>query len=387
MRLSWIVAIAMLTGCPGTTPVPTSDPNDRDGDGVRAAQDCNDGDADIYPGADDTVGDDVDNNCDGVDGVDDDEDGYASEASGGEDCDDTNVAINPDGTDVGWNEVDEDCSGSDRHDWSRLGTGDRVTCGQKSTGEFVCWGKDEFGEVSEAPTGGTIESISGAAGYLCAIVDGEVTCWGDDSNGLVSGAPEGTNFAAVSAGDLNACAITTLGEATCWGDDEFGQVSGVPVAELNDIDVGNTHICAVFDIGGPLNATCWGNTGDPEFPAAEDRGPPPTGPFRQLAAGANHTCGILVDGTLKCWGNNTFGQSFPTNRKGPFTDLAAKSDFGCALVASRIECWGRNTSGRVEAPEFTAINVETGYTHACALNGQGNMFCWGDNNDGQGDIP
>ncbi len=397
MRLSWLALMGFLVGCPGTpTPVPTGNVDDRDGDGFRQAVDCNDGDASIHPDAEDTVGDGVDNNCDGVDGFDGDGDGFASEESGGDDCDDANAEINPDGVDYGWNDVDEDCDGADRHDWQVLGAGYDVTCGQKSTGEFLCWGTDQHGEVSGAPTGGEIRSVSGSDGYLCAIVDGAVVCWGDDSRGMVSGAPSGTNFSAVSTGNTVACALTLLGEAICWStdqdedgvpDDPYGQVAQVPVAELNDIDVGNTHVCGVFDIGGPYNASCWGDVGDPLNPTAEDKGPPPTGPFRQFAAGDNHTCGILTDGTLKCWGQNTYGQASPVDRKGPYTDLAARSDYACGIVAARIQCWGRNVAGRVEAPTYTAITVKTGFDHACALNAQGTMFCWGDNTAGQLDIP
>ncbi len=59
--------------------------SDEDGDGYTVAEgDCDDGNAAINPAATDLVGDDIDQNCDGVDGTDDDQDGFASEASGGD---------------------------------------------------------------------------------------------------------------------------------------------------------------------------------------------------------------------------------------------------------------------------------------------------------------
>lgn len=385
MRLTLLFAITTLAGCPSGIPTDTGvDPNDRDGDGTPTLQDCDDNNPDVYPGADDSVGDSVDNNCDGVDGVDEDGDTFASTESGGPDCDDANSAINPDGTEVGWNDVDEDCLAGDRHDWTLVATGQFVTCGVKSTGDFVCWGDDTHGEVSSAPTGTGVTYVDGAEGYLCAIQDGAVVCWGDDENGLVSGAPEGSNFVKVTTGNTGACALTNLGVAECWGDDEFGQVTSVPVAELDDVSVGLNHTCGVFDIGGPLNVTCWG---DPIID--EDDGEViPNGPFRTVVTGTNHACGILDDSTLKCWGQPTFGQTSPVNRTGPYTDLAAHGDTNCGILsASEITCWGRNNFGQLDAPDQSAIQVDVGYSHGCAINGQGIMFCWGDNLSGQGDIP
>jgi len=48
--------------------------------------------------------------------------------------------------------------------------------------------------------------------------------------------------------------------------------------------------------------------------AAENAAPPGPAAFAQfesLSAGYRHTCGIRSDGSLVCWGDNTYGQSGP----------------------------------------------------------------------------
>jgi len=382
MRLTALISLSLLAGCPGKDLVIDTDVNrlDRDDDGFNESQDCDDSDPEINPEAEDTVGDEVDNNCDGVDGVDEDGDGFASEASGGEDCDDDTRGINPDVADIPWNDVDEDCNGADMHAYGTIGVGDRVSCAIRTTAELDCWGADTAGEVSDRPTTTGWTVLGGGLRYMCGIREGSIECWGDDEFGIVSDVPAGTNWEQLSAGVRHACAINNLGAAACWGDDEFLQVSMVPAQEMVQIAPGDRHTCGAVESGNGI-PVCWG---DDSF----DQAVPDLGTYLQLDSGDDHTCGILQDRTLKCWGRDNFGQNNPANRKGPYTDISAAGDSACGILsATTLECWGANNFGQIAPPDFTALDVEMGPTHGCALNGAGIVFCWGDNGDGQTDVP
>jgi alpha-tubulin suppressor-like RCC1 family protein len=80
--------------------------------------------------------------------------------------------------------------------------------------------------------------------------------------------------------------------------------------------------------------------------------------------GSGHTCALLRDGTVKCWGANTYGQlgraswknsSAPAsvlNVSGAW-QLAVGMNHACVLITSDsldakdIQCWGLNTDGQL----------------------------------------
>jgi hypothetical protein len=79
--------------------------------------DCNDGDSGINPDATEIPGDKVDQDCNpDNDTIDNDNDGYISEAAGGDDCNDDDAGINPGEDELPYNRIDEDCNGSDLTD-------------------------------------------------------------------------------------------------------------------------------------------------------------------------------------------------------------------------------------------------------------------------------
>jgi alpha-tubulin suppressor-like RCC1 family protein len=49
---------------------------------------------------------------------------------------------------------------------------------------------------------------------------------------------------------------------------------------------------------------CWGRKPESEASSL-------AGAFAALSAGGGHTCGVKIDGTIVCWGDNSYGQATP----------------------------------------------------------------------------
>lgn len=132
------------------------------------------------------------------------------------------------------------------------------------------------------------------------------------------------------------------------------------------------------------------------------------GYVKALSAGDGHTCAILGDGTMRCWGANDRGQlgdgSFedrlqPVEVSGAAyaKDVSCGAAHTCAVAADGlVACWGRGDSGQLGHGDFddqnvwTTIeaielvtNVAAGGAHSCARVGDGTVACWGANDAGQ----
>ena len=78
---------------------------------------------------------------------------------------------------------------------------------------------------------------------------------------------------------------------------------------------------------------CAGVTSDPGGAS------PPGGLFTSVSAGARHSCGLLSNGSVECWGNNDDGQASPPT--GSFTSVSVGARHSCGLLShGSIECWG-----------------------------------------------
>lgn len=142
--------------------------------------------------------------------------------------------------------------------------------------------------------------------------------------------------------------------------------------------------------------------------------------FRQLSAGANHTCGVTSDNRAYCWGYNYFGQLGNGSNTGPelcfaqfnvpcstrpvavtgglrFFQVGAGQNFSCGLTTDSLAyCWGNNQNGQLGdgsgTDHLTPIAVaggrrfrqlRLGLDQACAIDLNGIAFCWGANFSGQ----
>ena len=349
-------------------------------------------------------------------------------------------------------------------DVKALSLGEAHTCALQKNGVAKCWGNNslgQFGNGVEAVNRGyqltpstvveldTVQSV--ASGYLfsCALLDDSTAkCWGNNEfNQLGNDAATSTQrfpslietnsgapFASISQlalGYSHACVLSQVGTVHCWGDNEMGQLgNGSTVASaspkqinalstgVRSIAAGHAHNCAINSGGSVL---CWGynafgqlgtgtnaNKTTPNSAISQEF--LPTNSVSSLALGRAHSCALLTDKTVKCWGNNDYGQLGDAQAEASLTPVAVNGIANvqqlvsghahlCALLLDgSVTCWGSNLLGEsgvaidASAPIVAPTQVElsgkatalaSGYQHTCALLADKTVRCWGNNAFGQ----
>jgi len=315
-------------------------------------------------------------------------------------------------------------------------TGD-FTCATLNGGTVQCWGSNSNGQLGSGRLGreeglvtvagvNTASSVAAGHDHSCVLLqDNAVWCWGVNTGGQLG---DGRIFASATplpvlgvstatdldAADFHTCARLDDGTVRCWGSGgrlgrESHVDSGAPVqvADLTnatDVSTGEVHSCAVL-AGGSVR--CWGSAnwagqlgnGTTE----QSRTPVPVtgiGNATAVELGADHSCALLSDRTVKCWGYNAHGQlggGWDDWSTTPVvvTDLNNVSQLGaggahtCALLTDgTVMCWGlARALGNPEGAgsrtplvvpgvdNITAIAV--GGFHTCVLSASGTVQCWG----------
>jgi alpha-tubulin suppressor-like RCC1 family protein len=147
-------------------------------------------------------------------------------------------------------------------------------------------------------------------------------------------------------------------------------------ALVDRISAGASHSCAIKSDG---TLACWGDN-------TYGQSTPPSGVFTQISAGSYHTCGLKTDGTLACWGRNIEGQSTPA--AGIFTQVSAGGWHTCGLRSDgSLSCWGDNTYSQSIPPSGTFTQVRAGAYHTCGLKRDGTLACWGAGETNTGTSP
>ncbi len=323
------------------------------------------------------------------------------------------------------------------------------TCIINTNGAVACWGVvdricsnfgcgfQSFGRpTAVAGLDSDVVTISAGEYFNCAVTSsGGVKCWGDnydrqlgvqdtfDPDPLELFDIEGlqANVLSVSAGYDHACATLSDGTARCWADNAFGRLGDgstedryppVPVVDLDDIaqvHAGRTSTCALTHSG---NVQCWGSNGagqlgdsDSWFRLTPTPVPGLQGGVTAIATGDFHSCALLTNGSVQCWGSNNAGQTGtndPDRQPMPgtvaglsdVTRISAGGQHSCAVTnAGSALCWGSNEFGQlgVDLPNNQPLpigvtglasgvsQIEAGLLHTCATTTAGGATCWGRN--------
>jgi alpha-tubulin suppressor-like RCC1 family protein len=375
-----------------------------------------------------------------------------------------------------------------------LAAGARFSCAVLAEGNVRCWGLAISGQLgygnttnigdNETPAsvgpvdlgaGRTARAIAAGFYHACAILDDrQVRCWGlggdgalgygntnyigdDETPGAVGPVDlgPGRTAVAITGGGRHTCAILDNGRVRCWGAGYYGQLGYGNTRTVGDnetpgsvgpVDLGagrtavaiaggGYHTCAILDNG---KLRCWGegssgqlgygnrrDIGDNETPASV--APVKLGARRKaiaITAGYKHTCAILDNGKVRCWGGASSGQLGYGNTKKIGDDetpasvapvklgarrkaiaISASGTHSCAVLNNRrVRCWGSGRYGQLgygntryigdnEKPGSvdpvklgagrTAVAIQAGGRHTFALLDNGRVRCWGLASSGQ----
>lgn len=200
---------------------------------------------------------------------------------------------------------------------AQVAVGGAHTCAMLSADVVKCWGENDAGQLgfpskerkfglypftrtpTTVPDLADVAQLTVASRYTCAAhLDGTVSCWGNNGEGQL-----GFPFADCRD-DSPMCVMTP------------SRVPGVDDAV--QIAAAGTHTCVRRRDG---TVACWGRNTDGELGFPSDSacvggvigcGTPhlvrDIHDATDLAVGDRHTCTLLADGAVRCWGSNCFGQ-------------------------------------------------------------------------------
>jgi prepilin-type N-terminal cleavage/methylation domain-containing protein len=255
-------------------------------------------------------------------------------------------------------------------------------------------------------------TVLGATGALSFTYAGDPLPQGvtfDQATGVFVG-PGPWSIAAtqISAGNLHTCAVVVDGTARCWGSGSSGRLGDGGTSSRN-----TPRLVQVSGTNAILNNV------------------------QQISAGSAHTCALLTDTGVKCWGSSANGRLgngsvgagsvtravdvvVPLNPDDPGSgtepllgaiQVSSGNAHTCAVMnnGGGVKCWGINTSGRLgdgttdqsaypvdvvvpldpanpglgTEPLTGIVQVTASAEHTCAVHQNGTAYCWGANTNGR----
>lgn len=298
-------------------------------------------------------------------------------------------------------------------------------CALVEGGAVYCWGEGSQGQLGwgswddsfvpvrvagvEAAT-----AIAGGAMHTCALLaSSDVMCWG--GGGLLGGAGDGSTrertqaarvadlegVVELAATDFTTCARRSDGAVLCWGKNLGKRPYGpgadehhLPVAidafrGAHRIAAGGLHVCAVH--GAERALSCVGLDHAIDQPGVyNDPLPPVASGWRDVEAlttGGRATCFKRAgEARWTCWGGDVHAAAAaPVAGSERAQTLTFFGEGGCSIdAAGALACWSTGVGPGARIEGLGPVRSVAGYpagdmSHFCAVDRQGAVQCWGDN--------
>jgi alpha-tubulin suppressor-like RCC1 family protein len=284
------------------------------------------------------------------------------------------------------------------HVFATLAAHNWYTCGLTEAAEAFCWGHNYFGQLGDgtqvprsAPQpvagGHRFRTLTLGQAVTCGLtLSDELLCWGsgphpDFRSSVPARVAANHRFRLAATSPGHTCGVTLDSRTLCWGWNNNLQLG---------VDTVSTT-CISFERVLPC-------TNVPQRVTDEIA-------FTTLVANFGYACGLADAGRAHCWGQNDSGQlgdgglddrarPLPVVGERAFSSITAGRRFACALDAEGAAfCWGRdegnfglgrNWGGLVTEPVAAApglrfVSLAAGHHHACGVDVEGFVYCWGSN--------
>jgi alpha-tubulin suppressor-like RCC1 family protein len=352
-------------------------------------------------------------------------------------------------------------------DWADIALGDEYGCGITTTGGIRCWGANDHHEIDASasttvltpidvalPGGLRAVRIFATSETTCAIAamqvgatQGALYCWGRNDHDAPL--PGGTDVLAptqigtdatwtyFTASYFYSCGITG-GMALCWGTEREGEMGDglwgsfeVPLAQATKLghadEIHVSQLARDFNqseltcLRAGASVSCMGENirgelgiGVASVHATPTEVIPANGmKWKDVVAGNHHACATVSDGSLWCWGSNTYGAinagvargreqacvaeqpcDYPRPVAAPAgvgkpDEMIAGYEYTCTREGGTVHCWGNQEEGALGAGDSPGHNVTTvsspdgpwtaifgGERASCGATASG-LACWG----------
>lgn len=298
-------------------------------------------------------------------------------------------------------------------------------CAVRKDGRVSCWGTNEAGQLGfgdTTPRQGPVVvpgvedavEVVAADEHACARTNGgAVWCWGDGEwfrlgSKRAAGAhapvkvPDVADAVRVAVSRFHGCAVLAGGGLRCWGDPGGGRLGLDHLDHVTEpanvaMDAKNvTGVALSSDMtcyrDGAGKVACWGLGEDRD---ANQRHEVAVKDVVAFAPASYMTCVVDTAGVVTCWGPRTPPKVDEAVPKG-LTNVVLGA-FGCGVGTAGVVCWDAYALTRgamLEDPENTdelvryetlvgAKELHASSRAACVRAADGDVFCWGDNTEGQ----
>ena len=255
-----------------------------------------------------------------------------------------------------------------------------------------------------------LASISSGRHHSCGVAtDGTVWCWGLGTSGQMGDLGFTSNttpervfgitggVVAVTAGGAHSCSLGSTGLVGCWGSNVYGQlgnsalqnpttffrpvVQAIPGISASAISAGESHTCALLT---DTTVSCWGlnSSGQLGIDSNVNSNTPVTVPNLQnviaISAGYDQSCALLFDRTVKCWGENWGNQIGVASSRSPVTlqgftgvaQLALGVGQTCAVLTNKtVKCVGFSMDYQTQSATPYLVAGLSNVTHIAHFGG------------------